>query len=172
MVNLTIFRETCLIILSLFPGQKQNSSGYTSGNYLTSPLDLKTKFMFFLFFLLFFHQGNAFKNFMGKIEAINSLWPSDAMWRYRTGSTLAQVITSTNVDLSSVKSFGIHLRAISHEMLKISSLDVSLKITNLRLHPHLPGTNELSLGLCVISLRPSDTYTLTSIGSDNGLSPG
>ena len=54
-----------------------------------------------------------------------------------------QAITRTNVDLSSVKSCGIHLRAISHEMLKICTLDVSLKITNLRLHPHLPGTNEL-----------------------------
>ena len=44
-----------------------------------------------------------------------------------------------------MKSCGIHLRAISHEMLKIATLDVSLKITNLRLHPHLPGTNELSI---------------------------
>ena len=42
-----------------------------------------------------------------------------------------------------MKPCGIHLRAISHEMLKISILDVSLKITNLRLQPHFPGTNEL-----------------------------
>ena len=54
-----------------------------------------------------------------------------------------QAITWTNVDLSSVKSCGIHLRAISHEILKIFTLNVSLKVTNLRLHPHLPGTNVL-----------------------------
>ena len=37
--------------------------------------------------------------------------------------------------------------AISHEMLKISTLEVSLKITNLRLYSHLPGTNELKKSL-------------------------
>ena len=52
-------------------------------------------------------------------------------------------ITWTNADLSSVKYCGIHLMAISHEMLKTSTLEVSFKITNLRLYPHLPGTNEL-----------------------------
>ena len=44
-----------------------------------------------------------------------------------------QATTWTNVDLSSVKSCGIHLRAISHEMIKISTLDMSLKITNWKL---------------------------------------
>ena len=45
----------------------------------------------------------------------NSLRPRDAIWRHRSGSTLAwrhQVITCTNVDLSSISSFGINLRAI------------------------------------------------------------
>ena len=41
-------------------------------------------------------------------------------------------------------SCGIHLRAISHEILKRSILDMSLKINNLRLHPYLSGANELS----------------------------
>ena len=50
----------------------------------------------------------------------NSLWPSDAIWRCRSGSTLAQVmacclttpaISWINVDLSSVRSNDIHLRA-------------------------------------------------------------
>ena len=45
--------------------------------------------------------------------------------------------------LPSLKSCSIHLRAISHELLIISTLDVSLKITNLRLYTHLPGTNGL-----------------------------
>ena len=54
-----------------------------------------------------------------------SLWPSDTIWRQKSGSTLAQVmacawghqaITRTNVDWSSVKSSDIHIRAISQEM--------------------------------------------------------
>ena len=66
-----------------------------------------------------------------KIEAgiyiyANLLWPSDAIWRHRSGSTLAQVtacywrhqaITRTNLDLSSKLFYGIHLRAISQEAL-------------------------------------------------------
>ena len=40
---------------------------------------------------------------------------------------------------------GIHLRAISHEILSIlDHVDMTLKITNLRLQSHLPGTNELN----------------------------
>ena len=53
-----------------------------------------------------------------------------------------QAITGTNVDLSSVRSCGIHLRLITDEMLKISLLDVSLKIIDLKLQPHLPGASE------------------------------
>ena len=53
---------------------------------------------------------------------VNSLWPSDAIWRQGARSTLDQVrvccLTApshylTNVDLSSVRYGGIHLRAIS-----------------------------------------------------------
>ena len=36
--------------------------------------------------------------------------------------------------------------AISREMLKISVLEMSLKITNLRLQPHLLGSNKLNEG--------------------------
>ena len=50
----------------------------------------------------------------------NSLGPSDATWRWRSWSTLVRVmawrhqaITWTNVDLSSVRSCGIHLRTLS-----------------------------------------------------------
>ena len=52
---------------------------------------------------------------------INSLWPSDATWDHRSGSTLAQVMAccltaprhTTNVDFSSVRFCVIHLRTIS-----------------------------------------------------------
>ena len=38
----------------------------------------------------------------------------------------------------------ILLRAVLQEILKISILDSSLKITNLSLQPHLPGASELN----------------------------
>ena len=41
------------------------------------------------------------------------------------------------------QSDGIHMRAISQEMLKIFLLGMSLKITNSTLQTHLPGANEL-----------------------------
>ena len=49
-----------------------------------------------------------------------------------------QAINWTNVDLTSVFVFFIHVRAILYKKLKIFVLDMSLKITNLRLLPHLP----------------------------------
>ena len=50
-----------------------------------------------------------------------------------------QAITLTNDDLSSVRPCGIHMRAISQEMLKISNLDMNLKMTQLILQQHVPG---------------------------------
>ena len=41
--------------------------------------------------------------------------------------------------------FGIHKRAIPHEMLKIFILHTNLENTNLRLLPRLPGAKELSV---------------------------
>ena len=60
---------------------------------------------------------NAIGLFTGCCATLRS---SDAIWRHRSGSTLAQwlvawrhqAITWTNVDLSSVRSCSIHLRAI------------------------------------------------------------
>ena len=46
-------------------------------------------------------------------------------------------------DTSLVRSYGIHLMVISQEMLKISILDISLKIIDLRLQTHFQGANEL-----------------------------
>ena len=55
----------------------------------------------------------------------------------KRGHRRHQAITLTNVDLSPVRSCGIHLRAISHETFKISVLDMSSKIIHLRLQ-HQP----------------------------------
>ena len=41
-------------------------------------------------------------------------------------------------------SFGIHQMEIAPEQLKISILDMSLKIDDLSLQPHFPGANDLS----------------------------
>ena len=65
---------------------------------------------------------------------INSLWHSDAIWRQRSGSTLAQVdqaIIWTNVDLSLVRSSDIHLRAASQEIPQPSITKSSLKIMHI-----------------------------------------
>ena len=52
--------------------------------------------------------------------------------------------TWTNVDQSSTRSCAIHMRGISQDILKISFLDMSLKIANLRLQSPLPRANDLS----------------------------
>ena len=56
-----------------------------------------------------------------------------------------QAITWTNIDLSSVRSSGIHLRAISREMPQPPFTTFSLKITYMKLNWNLPGANELML---------------------------
>ena len=44
-----------------------------------------------------------------------------------------QAITWINVDLSSVRSGGIHLRAISQEMHQLSIIEFNLKITTTKM---------------------------------------
>ena len=83
---------------------------------------------------------------------LNSLWPGDAIWRHRSGSTLAQVMACclmapghywTNVDLSSVRYRGIHLGVVSLQWPNISVIKVSLNIIYLKLQPYCPWINEL-----------------------------
>ena len=54
-----------------------------------------------------------------------------------------QAITWTNVDLSSVRSCGHHVRAISLEMPQSSVTKIYLKITCLKFHSNFPGANAL-----------------------------
>ena len=100
---------------------------------------------------------------------INSLRPRDATWRHRSGSTLPQVmaccLTAPSHYLnqwnyepmkSSVRSSGIHLRAISWEIPQPPFAKVSLKITYLKSNWNLPGASELthwSLGDMVVILK-------------------
>ena len=80
-----------------------------------------------------------------------SLWPNDTIWRQRSGSTLAQVMACCltapshylhSNDWSSVKSIGIHIRAISQEMPQPSITKIYLK--SLKFHSNFPGANELN----------------------------
>ena len=50
--------------------------------------------------------------FCSDLNIFNPLWPSDTIWRHRSGSTLAQVMA--NVDLSSVRSNDIHVRYLNY----------------------------------------------------------
>ena len=82
-------------------------------------------------------------------NAFNSLWPSDAIWRHKSGSTLAQemacCLTAPSHYLnhcwliSSVGPYDMHL-IISHEILKNSFKNMNKKVTFLEILPHLPIT--------------------------------
>ena len=61
------------------------------------------------------------------------------------GAIRQQAITWTNVDLSSVRSCGIHLRVISQWMSKPLFCITCLKIMILKLLPHLPGASEFMI---------------------------
>ena len=87
------------------------------------------------------------------VSLINSLWPSDAIWQHRFGSTLIQVMACcrmvpshylTNVDVSSIRFGDIHLRAILQKVSQPPIIKISLKITYLKFHSNLPGVNELT----------------------------
>ena len=83
--------------------------------------------------------------------------PGDAICGHWSGSTLAQVTPfcliaprhHLNVDLSSVRSSGIHLSAILQEMPQPSATEVSLKITYLNFCSNISGANELIAALCL-----------------------
>ena len=64
---------------------------------------------------------------------VNPLWPSDAIWRYRSVSTLAQVMACCLTAHS----------AYSFEIPQPSVTEIGLKVTNLKFQSDLSGTNEL-----------------------------
>ena len=68
-----------------------------------------------------------------------------------------QAITWTNVDISPVRCSGMHLRAISQEILQPWITKISLRITYLKFNSNLPGASELThlplvLHVCVKEL--------------------
>ena len=103
---------------------------------------------------------------------LNSMWFSDSTWRHRSGSTMFQImvgawwhqaISWTNVDLSSVGSHGLYMRAVSWEMVRISIHPMNLKMAHSKLlgvriffTASLPdsflNTTSNIKGVCAISL--------------------
>ena len=82
---------------------------------------------------------------------IYSLWPSDAICRHKSGSNWLckwlvvwryQSITAINVDQSSVRSCGIHPRAILRQVPKLVFYKMGLKIIPWKWETHLPGANQ------------------------------
>ena len=68
-----------------------------------------------------------------------------------------------------MKSSDIYIRSISQKMPQQSIAKICLKITYLKFHSDFPGTNDLTHWGRVTHICVSN---LTTIGSDNGLSPG
>ena len=75
-----------------------------------------------------------------------------------------QAITWTNVDLSSLRSSDVHLRAILLEISQPSVTKISLKIIFLRFHWNLPGANELTQNFCTcLHKKPGDAYSIREL---------
>ena len=84
---------------------------------------------------------------------INSLWPNDAIWQYRSRSTLAQVMGCcltgsshyrTNVDQSSEVFCGIFILCNFITIVHHLICNVCSEFKILKLLPPLPGANELN----------------------------
>ena len=95
-------------------------------------------------------------NWISCRRGFNSLWLNDAIWRYRSGSTLAQVMAcclrEPNHYLNQCWLIVKYVRWHSAESNFVRSvpeliLDMCLEITLLKLLPHLPGANELTFSL-------------------------
>ena len=92
------------------------------------------------------------------------------IWKFHIFIQIAwrhQAITWTNVDLSSVRSSSIHLRAISYEIPQPPFTKISLEITYLKLNWNLPGANELRVNayllLVALLLLPVESCLVTTL---------
>ena len=70
-----------------------------------------------------------------------------------------QAITWTNVDLSSVRSCGVHVRTISQEIPLPSITKISLRITSLKFISNIPGANELNFNIYQLGPGGGDHIT-------------
>ena len=101
---------------------------------------------------MYYHERVQQEIYIAYSTTDKSLWPIDIIWDIDVGKHWLmqwldvewhQAITWSNVDQSSVRSCGIHLRAMSEKMLMISIFDMSIEIADSMLQLHLPGVKEL-----------------------------
>ena len=100
------------------------------------------------------HQNQCCFIFSGtRAHCVNSLWLSEAIWRNNLGqhwlnqslvSWRHQATTWTNVDSSSERPNGTHLRAIPQEVPQPSITEISLKFAYLKVCQNLPEATELT----------------------------
>ena len=88
-------------------------------------------------------------------KELNSLWPSDVIWRPQSGSVLAEVmaccLTSPSHYLNQywlIIKGGNHTRAISQRVPELIFCIMIMEMKLLKLLPYLPGANE-SLCICI-----------------------
>ena len=97
-----------------------------------------------------------------------SLWPSDAIWWHRSGHWQHQAITL----ILSVKSCGIHLRAISLEMLEVSIFQVCCKTAHQKLLPYLKSLTTYFFFIISEFIFWQHYCSMTSVSSNpNALHP-
>ena len=91
-------------------------------------------------------------NIFTNILRVNLSWHGDVIWQHKSRSTLSQVVvrcpTVPNHQLN--QCWLIIGEVLCHspdicKMLKIYNLDMSLKMTNIQLHDHLPGFKGLKV---------------------------
>ena len=83
------------------------------------------------------------KTHCGLVTPYGDIKLGQQLIRWRLFAWRHQAITWSNVDLSAVRSIGIHLMANSLEIPQPAFTKISLKITYLILNRNLPGANEL-----------------------------
>ena len=102
------------------------------------------------------------------LQWVNSLWPSDAIWCQKSGSTLFRVMAccqmaSRNYLYLSLcwlifnRVFCICMTTILQELFNISIDKLILKLTFLQLQPKLSGDNE---SMCVVTTKLSNRFLL------------
>ena len=108
--------------------------------------------------VIYFSKSQPLSNFENQGVVLLHIEASDAIWCQRTFLTLVQIMACCLMAPSHhlnqcwlilCRSFGIHLRGISQEMLKISVLDIGLEI--IKITAASPQVNEFNVNFNFLS---------------------
>ena len=121
-----IHKRNNFLVIAITISSRSNSKIISNGSAIESPKRI-----------LYCHSIMVDMRILTHWGLVTPYGVGDLDWRH-------QAITWTNVDLSSVRSCGNHLRTLSSEDLKISISIARLKIPFLKSHQDLPGANELT----------------------------